>query len=176
MSDPNPSRRLVGESILIDDLVAELLDARLVSVFATLDRRGAIHAVPMWFARDEESILLATGSRSRKVENLNHDSRSTLVVHDSRAGFEVCGASIVGQTEVVHGAEAGLLIRRVHRRYVDEEGRMPEAARTFLESDDVALRFRPRSALTWDEREAEATTALRVSGRALPLLTTEPRS
>lgn len=176
MSDPTPSKRLHGDSMFLDPLVAELLDARLIAVFATLDRTGTIHAVPMWFAPDEQSILLATGSRSRKVENLEVDSRSTLVIHDSRPGFEVCGASIVGQTEVVYGAEAGPLIGRVHHRYVDEEGGVPEAARAFLESDDVALRFRPRSALTWDERGAEATTALRVAGRALPLLTTEPRS
>jgi hypothetical protein len=100
---------------------------------------------------------------------------STLVIHDSRPGFEVCGVSIVGHTSVVHGAEAGHLIRRVHRRYIDEEGDVPEAARTFLASDDVALRFRPRSAFTWDERGSTANKALRGAGRALPLLTTEPR-
>ena len=148
---------------------------RVIGVFATVDRGGTIHAVPMWFASDEQSILLATGSRSRKVENLKVDSCSTLVIHDSRPGFEVCGVSMVGDTDVVHGAEAGHLIRRVHRRYVNEEGDVPKAARAFLDSDDVALRFRPRSALTWDERGSLANKALRAAGRALPLLTTEPR-
>lgn len=175
MSDPIPSKRLLGDSILVDQLVAELLGARLVGVFATLDRGGTIHAVPMWFAADEKSILLATASRSRKVKNLEVDSRSTLVIHDSRPGFEVCGVSIVGHAEIVRGAEADPLVHRVHRRYIDNDGDVPEAAWAFLESDDVALRFRPQSALTWDQRRAEANTALRASGRALPLLTTEPR-
>ena len=175
MSDPIPSRRLVGDLILVDDLVAELLDARLIAVFATFDRSAGIHAVPMWFASDEHSILLATGSSSCKVMNLKADPRSTLVIHDSRPGFEVCGVSIVGHTDVVHGAEARLLISRVHCRYVDGEGDAPEAARAFLESDDVALRFRPQSALAWDERQSDANRQLRAAGRALPLLTTEPR-
>ena len=141
ISDPIPATRLFDDSILTDHLVAELLDARLVAVFATLDRGGTIHAVPMWFAADETSILLATASRSRKVADLEADSRSTLVIHDSRPGFEVCGVSIVGQAEIVRGAEADPLIRRVHRRYIDYDGDVPEAARAFLESDDVAAQF-----------------------------------
>jgi general stress protein 26 len=175
MSTPVPSRRLVGDSILVDALVMELLDARLVGVFATFDEDGTIHAVPMWFASDERSILLATASRSRKVGNLEVDARSTLVIHDSRPGFEVCGASIAGHAEIVRGARAGPLVRRVHRRYVDEACELPEIARTFLESDDVALRFHLQSALVWDQRGGEANNALRATGRALPLVTTAPR-
>ena len=174
ISDPIPATPLFDDSVLADQLVAELLDARLVAVFATFDPGGTIHAVPMWFAADETSILLATSSRSRKVAHLEADPRSTLVIHDSRPGFEVCGVSIVGQAVVVRGAEANPLVRRVHRRYVDDEA-APAVAREFLESDDVALRFRPQSALTWDQRGTEANAALRASGGALPLLTTELR-
>ena len=96
MGDPAPSKRVGGDAILDDPLILELLHERLVGVFATLDSDGAIHAVPMWFASHERSILLATGSRSTKVANLEVDSRSTLVIHDSRPGYEVCGVSMVG--------------------------------------------------------------------------------
>ena len=82
--------------MLADALVRELLDARLVAVLATFDRTWAIHAVPMWYAAGEDAIVLATSSRSRKVRNLERDPRATLVLHDSRPGFEVCGVSIAG--------------------------------------------------------------------------------
>jgi hypothetical protein len=175
MSEPTPSRRLLGREILTDPLVRELLDARLIAVFATLDNRTTIHAVPMWFANDRHSILLATGSGSRKVKNLAADPRSTLVVHDSRPGFEVCGVSLTGHTDVVDGREARDLIDYVHGRYVDVAGDVPEAALAFLDSDDVALRLRPTSALTWDERHSRANAVLRDSARAFPLMTTMPR-
>jgi PPOX class probable F420-dependent enzyme len=174
MSDPAPSRRLVGDEVLDDPLVRELLDGRLVGVLATNDHGGTIHAVPMWFAPQEGSILLATSAKSRKVQNLEIDSRATLVVHDSRPGFEVCGASIVGRAEIVRGLEARPLVARVHRRYVDESD-LPKEARGFLESDDVALRLRPQSAMTWDERGSDASAALRAAGGALPLVSTDPR-
>lgn len=175
MSDPTPSRRLRGDDVLADALVRELVDARLIGVLATFDLSGAIHAVPMWYAAQDRVVVLATSSESRKVTNLRHDPRATLVLHDSRPGCEVCGASIVGTVEVVPPGDAGSLIELVHRRYVTEEGAADPAVAGFLASDDVALRFRPGAALTWDERGSDAARALRSRGGALPLVPTEPR-
>lgn len=92
MSDPAPSKLLADGTVLADALVCELLEARLIGVLATSDPVRSIHAVPMWFALDEDCVLLATGSQSRKVRNLELDPRATLVVHDSRPGFE-CAAT-----------------------------------------------------------------------------------
>jgi nitroimidazol reductase NimA-like FMN-containing flavoprotein (pyridoxamine 5'-phosphate oxidase superfamily) len=156
--------------------VLELLAARVVCVLATVDPRHAIHAVPMWFAVEDESILLATGGRSRKVSNLGRDSRATLVVHDSRPGFEVCGVAISGRVELLRGDAGVATIERVHRRYVDAAAEDIDVVREFLASDEVALRLQPESAWAWDERESAANEALRALGGALPLVSTEPRS
>jgi len=170
-----PSRELRGADVWRDPLVRELLELRLVAVLATLEPDGAVHAVPVWFAPGERELLLATGSRSRKVRNLERDPRATLVLHDSRPGFEVCGVSLRGRAEIVRSAAAQPLVGRVHRRYVGEAGRrLPEAA-AFLASDDVALRFRVEAAVTWDERESPAARALADAGAALPLEPTAPR-
>jgi nitroimidazol reductase NimA-like FMN-containing flavoprotein (pyridoxamine 5'-phosphate oxidase superfamily) len=175
VTGPVASGRLEGDAILAHPLVCELLAARIVGVLAMLDPEHAIHSVPMWFALDDDSIVLATGRTSRKVANLERDARATLVVHDSRPGFEVCGVSIAGRADVVYGAEAEAAIELVHRRYVAADAEADEQVREFLASDDVALRFRPESAWTWDERGSEANDVLRRLGGALPLLPTEPR-
>ena len=174
MSEPVPSRRLAADEVFEDPLVRELLDARVVCVLATFDDEH-IHAVPMWFARQGSEVYLATGSRSRKVRNIGRDARATLVVHDSRPGFEVCGVSIAGRADVVTGEEAATLVDVVHRRYVDARAEHDDRVREFLESDDAAIRFRPESALTWDERGSAGSEALRETDGALPLLTTAPR-
>jgi len=174
VSEPVPSSYLQGSDVLEDALVRELLGAPLVGVFATFDD-DRIHAVPMWFARDGDRICLATGSRSRKVRNLGRDARATLVLHDSRPGFEVCGASLSGRADVVTGEDARRLVELVHRRYVTPAGEGHESVREFLDSDDVAIRFTPETALTWDERPSAASAALRESGGAVPLVPTDPR-
>jgi general stress protein 26 len=122
VSQPAPSRELRSDAILADPLVRELLATRLVGVLATLERDGAVHAVPMWLSGESGEIVLASGSGSRKVRNLECDDRATLVLHDSRAGCEVCGASIRGRVEIVRPPHAAPLVERVHRRYVTAAG------------------------------------------------------
>jgi PPOX class probable F420-dependent enzyme len=176
VSQPTPSLELRAGAVFPDQLVAELLAARLIAVLATLEADGSVHAIPMWFAPAEGALLLATGSRSRKVRNLERDPRATLVLHDSRPGAEVCGASLRGRIEIVRGPAAAPLIKRVHSRYVSEHGLSRSEVRQFLSSDDVALRLVPDSAMTWDERPSPAAHALRESGAALPLEPTTPRA
>lgn len=175
VSQPTPSLELQGEAVLADPLVAELLAARSIGVLATIEPDGSVHAVAIWLAPDEGALLLATGSRSRKVRNVERDPRATLVLHDSRPGAEVCGASIRGRVEVVRGPAAKPLIERVHRRYVSETGLSFPEVQEFLSFDDVALRFVPETAMTWDERPSAASRVLRESGEALPLEPTTPR-
>jgi len=175
VSDPASSRILRGEDVVADALVRELLDAPLVAVLATFDLDRGIHAVPVWFACDDDHVVLATGSRSRKVRNLERSSGATLVLHDSRPGFEVCGASLSGRVEIVRQPEARALVDRVHRRYVEETAEADPEVAGFLDSDDVALRFRSESALTWDERGSAASARLRALGGAKALVPTSPR-
>jgi PPOX class probable F420-dependent enzyme len=155
--------------MLSEPLAAELLPARLIANLATFNPDGTVHLVPMWFLLDGDVILLASGRRSQKVRNLERDPRATIMVHDSRPGFEVCGVSLVGRAEIVRGGEAARLVRRVHRKYVSERGLELRLAREFLGSDDVALRFYPEHALSWDERESNAARVLAASGEAYPL-------
>jgi hypothetical protein len=134
-----------------------------------------VHAVPLWLALVGDTVVFATGSTSRKVRNLERDDGATLVVHDSRPGFEVCGASIRGRVEIVRGDAARPLIEQVHRRYVSEEGLALPEAREFLAGDDVALVMRLDAAVTWDERANPAAAALAAVSGALPLEPTTPR-
>lgn len=174
ITSPIPTARLEGSGILLHELVRELVSARIICVLATFDETS-IHAVPMWFAQDGDVLALATGSASRKIRNLEGDPRATLVLHDSRPGFEVCGVSMTGTIEIVRGHHAQRLIELVHRRYVTEVGEELPAVHQFLRSDDTALRFTPSAALTWDERESAASTVLRATGGAHPLEPTTPR-
>ena len=175
MSAPSPSRALSGREVFADPLVRELLDARSVALLATIEPDGAVHAVAIWFAARGDEIVLATGSSSRKVRNLERDDRATIVLHDSRPGVEVCGVTMRGRVVIERGPTAAALVAGVHRRYVEAAGLALPVVETFLGGDDVALRFRPETATTWDERGSEAARVLREAGLALPLVPTSPR-
>lgn len=175
-STPAPSRVLRGREVLLDPLVRQLLGRRLVAVLGTVAPDGTPHLTPVWVVADGDGLAMATASTSRKVANLLRDARATVVLHDSRPGFDVCGASITGRVAVVTGREAARLVDRVHARYVDAAAaRLPDVA-AFLAADDVALRLAPERAWTWDQRGTPADRALRASGGALPLAPETSRS
>jgi PPOX class probable F420-dependent enzyme len=159
---PEPARLLRGADVLADPLVRELLGKRLVAVLATIGPEGIPHVTPLWFADGGDAVLMATGSGSRKVENLTRDERASLVLHDSKAGFDVCGVSIEGRVEVIAGEQAAPLVERVHARYVESQAL---EVVEFLASDDLALRLLPELGWTWDQRETPAARA----GGGLPL-------
>jgi PPOX class probable F420-dependent enzyme len=150
---PEPAQVLRGAAVFSDPLVRELLGKRLIAVLATIGPEGLPHLTPLWFADGGDAIVMATGSGSRKLENLRGDPRASLVLHDSKAGCYVCGASIEGRVEVLEGEEAAPLVELVHGRYVVPG--VPEVDE-FLAGDDVALRLRPERAWTWDQRETPA--------------------
>jgi PPOX class probable F420-dependent enzyme len=177
MSDaaPAPSRLLEGAAVLANPLVRELLGLRLVGVLGTIGRDGLPHLTPLWVADGGDAVLMATASTSRKIRNLGRDPRAALVLHDSRPGFEVRGASITGRVAVVAGPEAAALVGRVHARYVGPEAMARPEVAGFLASDDLALRLVPEQAWTWDQRGTPADRAARASGGALPLEPTSPR-
>src|SRR5438552_8448162 len=122
VSQPSPSRTLRGDDVFADELVQELLEARLVAVLAMLEADGSVHAVPMWVCATDRDVVLATGSGSRKLRNLERDPRATLVLHDSRSGCEVCGVSMRGRIEIVRPPHSRPLIERVHRHYITADG------------------------------------------------------
>ena len=175
--DPTPaaSRVLRGPDVLADALVRELLEATLVAVLATLEPDGSVHAVPLWLCDGGDAILLATFSRSRKVRNLERDPRATLVLHDSRPGFEVCGVTMRGRAEIVRRRRRRPARRACPPPLSQRAGYDLPVVRQFLGGDDIALRFVPEEAATWDERANPATALLRAANGALPLEPTTPR-
>src|SRR6476619_1159904 len=167
MTAPTPSRDHDAGATLSDPLTRELLAARLVGVLATVRPDGVVDAVPMWYALHGDAVVLATGSRSRKVRNLEADPRATLVLHDSRPGYEVCGASIAGTVEIVRPPQARALVDLVHERYLSSEASRDLTVEAFLASDDIALRLTQTASVTWDERESKAAEIVRARGWAL---------
>ncbi len=164
-----PGSRREVRDVLSDELGAELLAARLIANLATFDRNGSIHLVGMWFVWDGEALLIPTSGTTRKLRNLERDPRATVMIDDSRGGFDLRGVTLVGRTEIVRGERAKELNRRIHLKYVTEEGLALEPVRTYLQTDDVTIVFRPERVSSWDLRSTDQGRALSETGLFRPL-------
>lgn len=155
-----PGGRGKERDVLSADLPRELLDACLIASLATLNGDGSIHVVAMWFLWDGAAILIPTNHATRKARNLERDPRATVMIDDSRGGFDLRGITFVGRAEIVRGPAALELNRRIHLKYVTEEGLGLEPVRAYLATDDVTIRFRPERVSSWDLRSTEQGRAL----------------
>lgn len=147
-----------------DPLAGELLAARLIANLATLNRDGSIHLVAMWFLWQDGAVLIPTSHSTRKVRNLRRDPRATVMIDDSRGGFDLRGVTTYGRAEVVTGDDAVALNHAIHRKYLEEAGLELEAVSSYLSSDDVTVRFIPERVSSWDLRSTPQGRALTESG------------
>jgi PPOX class probable F420-dependent enzyme len=159
-----PGGRGEESDVLSGELARELLAARLIASLATLNPDGTPHVVAMWFLWDGAAILSPTSRKTRKAKNLLRDPRATVMVDDSRGGFDLRGITLVGRADLVEAPEALELNRRVHRKYVTETGLALDPVRSYLSTDDVTIRIRPERASSWDLRNTSQGRALRESG------------
>ena len=149
-----------GSDPLADELARELLEARLIANLATFNSDGSIHLVAMWFLWNGEALLSPTNRRTRKARNLQRDPRATVMIDDSRGGFDLRGVTLVCHADIVHSPRSRELNRSVHRKYVTETGLELEPVGRYLATDDVTLRLRPVRISSWDLRDTEQGRAL----------------
>jgi PPOX class probable F420-dependent enzyme len=153
-----------GARSVADELAHELLDARLIANLATHNRDGSIHLVAMWFLWDGAALLSPTNRRTRKARNLRRDPRATVMIDDSKGGFDLRGVTLVCEGDIVDAPAARELNRRVHLKYVTEAGLELDAVERYLATDDVTLRLRPTKIGSWDLRNTEQGRALLEAG------------
>jgi PPOX class probable F420-dependent enzyme len=142
----------------------DLLDARLIANLATFDADGSVHLVAMWFLWDGEAILSPTSRTTRKARNLRRDPRATVMIDDSRGGFDLRGVTLVCEAEIVTAPESLRINRRIHEKYVTGRGLDLDPVRRYLATDDVTLRLRPVRTSSWNLRDTDQGRALLQTG------------
>jgi PPOX class probable F420-dependent enzyme len=160
--------------VLTDALADELLGAALIAKLATFNADGSIHLVPMWFAWEPPALLIPTSGRTRKCRNLARDPRATVMIDDSRGGLDLRGVTLVGEAEIVGGADVPAVNRAIHLRYLTEAGRALQEVDAYLRTDDVTVRFVPRRISSWDLRSTAQCRAIAAAGAARPLYGSAP--
>ena len=164
-----PGSRGEERDVLGSALARELLAARLIANLATIDSDGSVHLVGMWFLWDGGALLLPTSRTTRKAKNIRRDPRVTVMIDDSRGGFDLRGLTVIGRAELDEGQAAVETNRRIHLKYVTERGRDLEAVDRYLATDNVTIRVTPERVSAWNLRDTDQGRALLQTGEFHPL-------
>jgi PPOX class probable F420-dependent enzyme len=130
-----------------------LEDAQTLQI-ASIGPDGFPHLVPMWFARDDEGLLIfSTYGTSQKIVNLERDPRITVLAETGTAYNEVKGVSIEGQAEVVRDPHVTMRTLQLVGAHTNHQPR-PEPD-TSTEPPPIAykrvtVRIHPERTRSWD--------------------------
>jgi PPOX class probable F420-dependent enzyme len=150
------------------DRLASLLDARLLATLATTEPDGSAYLSAVWFLRDGDEILVATGGRTRKALNAAARPRAAILI-DTHGPGALRGAAATGTVRVVRGDEARANNERLWAKYLSPAGLVhPEVGESIRAHDDVTIVFAPGAWRTWGTDE-DFGGALEAPGVALPL-------
>ena len=137
----------------MEDRLASLLDARLIATLATTEPDGSTYLSAVWFLREGDEILVATGGRTRKARNAAERPRASLLV-DARGPGALRGAAATGTVRVVRGPEALAVNERVWAKYLSPAGLThPDVGEAIRGHDDVTIVFTPEAWRTWGTDE-----------------------
>ena len=148
-----PSRRKHIE-MTAAELRAYLSAAKTI-VIVSNGRRGYPHAMPMWFAQQEDgAILCTTFAKSQKVLNWRRDARATCwwraasSTPSSRARWCTLAARVVEDADAVKDA---LVAINAKGRDLDAAGRarLRETV-SATAAKRVVLKFTPERVVSWD--------------------------
>jgi hypothetical protein len=165
-----PGGRGEEPDVLAEGLAAELLAARLIAKLATVGRGGRVHVVAMWFLWEAGGVLMPTSGATRKIRDLEGDPRATVMIDDSRAGFDLRGITLTGRATIQRGPEAIAVNRRIHLKYLTPAGRELASVDRYLSTDDVTIRFAPERVRSWNLRDSDAGRELAANRGSRPLL------
>jgi PPOX class probable F420-dependent enzyme len=146
----------------------DLLDARVIATLATLDGDCCPYLSAVWFLREGDDVLVATGGRTRKARNAEARPEAAVLIH-GRGELPLSGIAATGRIAVIRGDEARACNERVWRKYLTEAGLdHPAVGREIAAHDDVTLRFTPARWRSWGT-DADFGGAFELPGLVLPL-------
>jgi general stress protein 26 len=77
--------------------IPSLLTKAKIARFCSLNEDGTIHAAPVWFTYEQETLVLVSPALSRKACNVRHNTKGALLVDVSN--LQNRGVLVDGATE-----------------------------------------------------------------------------
>lgn len=128
---------------------ADALAGATVAWVATVRPDGRPHVVPVWYAWEEESLLIFSKPTAQKVRNLAHDRRAMVAVGEpgSVSGMALFEAIAVADERPITAAQSPIFANR----YGAHLARLGSSVEQFAETYPTPIRLRAARWLDWGD-------------------------
>jgi nitroimidazol reductase NimA-like FMN-containing flavoprotein (pyridoxamine 5'-phosphate oxidase superfamily) len=150
----------------------QLLSGRHIASLGTVNPDDSVHLTAVWYVFQDDSLFIATFSRSRKARNVQERKKASLMVDIRKPGFER-GVVAAGSAELITGDRSREFNQLIHQRYMSPAAIAdPRVGPRLAALDDVTIKLTPASWSGWNMEElgqAMFQGAMNTPGYLLPL-------
>ncbi len=118
---------------------------------ATISQDGTPHLTTLWFALQDQAIVLETFTKSQKVKNLERDPRLTVMLEAGDVYEQLKGVVIHGRAELHQDVES---VHRLHmavlQRNTDLDEKTLDQASAAMAPKKTAIVVKPEKIISWD--------------------------
>ncbi|MCX6069183.1 MAG: pyridoxamine 5'-phosphate oxidase family protein [Chloroflexi bacterium] len=130
----------------------EFLSRRLIGRLATASAEGQPHVIPVWFLWENNAIWISSYRSTRKIIDLESNSKCALVVDVDDAQGGLTAVMLEGRAELVSTPESAVKerIERVYTKYLGPQGLLEKDPQTWLNSpENVLIKLTPTRVKAW---------------------------
>jgi PPOX class probable F420-dependent enzyme len=127
---------------MLSDSVRAFLNERRFAVLATIGRNGMPHQTVMWYALEDNAIMMNTARGRVKDKHLQRDQRASICVEDGYRYVTLAGTVDLNDDQEIAQADIAKLARRYEG---DKADRM---ITNFERQERVTLRLQVGDVLT----------------------------
>ncbi|MEH6604008.1 MAG: pyridoxamine 5'-phosphate oxidase family protein [Pseudomonadales bacterium] len=138
---------------MTDQQIQEFIRQQKNVQVSTLGKDGWPHLTTLWFALDNDEIVLETFTKSQKIKNLQRDNRITVLLEtgteyeDLKAVVIYAEAELITDVEEVHRLHMKVLLRNNSKGYPEN---ILDEASAAMASKKTAIRIKPVRVVSWD--------------------------
>ena len=133
----------------IEKFLSEPLLARMATVSAD-DLQP--HVVPVWFLWDGKSVWISSYSSTRKIRELQHNPKCSIVVDTTGNATGLSAVLFEGRAELVTEPREFVreMVTRVYTKYLGPEGVLAAEPQEWIHSpENLLIRLTPEKTVTW---------------------------
>ncbi len=93
---------------------------------------------------------MCTNDKTVKIRNLRKNDSICVLIDAALGGFKMRGALFQGHAHIIEGEEARNINRRIHIKYMGEDGLKDRRVSNYLAQDTVTIRLAPKKTAYWD--------------------------
>ncbi len=138
---------------MADDEILLFIERQKSIQVATLGKNGWPHLTTLWFALDNNEIILETFSKSQKIKNLQRDNRISVLLEEGDIYEQLKAVSIEGHAELITDVEE---VHRLHMKVILRNNtagypqEILEEASKAMAPKKTAIRIKPNKIMSWD--------------------------